>query len=885
MGLGSAGLHACCATCLIVEKTLRAHRRILMARRHISIFAVTLVLACSFAGRILAAVNLVDVRPDSTSAAVGSFPLVVKGVAAPIVLPPGAPPVIKIAADDLAGDIADVSGVRPKVLAAAPTDMNRPHVELAFSPELAGRWEAFEISATSNVLKIAGSDPRGLAYGIYEISSRIGVSPWHWWADVPAPHHSELRLTAGEEPIDQPAVKYRGIFINDEDWGLLPWASKTFEPKVGNIGPKTYSRIFDLLLRLRGNLIWPAMHPKTTPFFLMPGNAAEADAYDIIVGSSHAEPMLRDNDREWKAPKKDFNFLTHRKEVLAYWEERVKQRTHGQSLFTIGMRGVGDSPIIGPKTQAQRIATLEQVFADQRKLLARYLGGGDPTRVGQIFCPYKEVLADYNAGLRVPDDVTIVWPDDNYGYIRHFGTPAERERSGGLGVYYHLSYLGAPLSWTWIDTMSPALIWSEMTRAYEQGARTLWIANVGDIKNTERSTEFFLHLAWHANHTDRGAPARFLLACAARDFGEEHAAAIADILTRLQAINFARKTEHLQWYLPFTPYKPTELNETEIHRRLQACSALERDSQELADQLPADARDAYFELVGYPVGITAAANERYFHTELARADVVRGRPSELDRVKSIDAGKRMAKLTDYYNNDVAGGKWRYIVTENGISHRDWKRFQPDTGGVLPHPTENNVCPPAAPALGPLAHPAGAVSGDFVERAGVVSMDAGHFSRRTDLASGAGWRVIPGLGRTGSAVTVLPSTARISRGNAPRLNYRFFVSAGGSATVHVRLLPTYPLVMGSGLRLAVAVDNEAPIPVAVTEGFKPESRQWDRRVLSNATEAVVKLPQPLAAGWHDLHLVAVDAGVFVDKIVLDFGGLYPSYDGPPETRIR
>jgi len=235
-------------------------------------------------------------------------------------------------------------------------------------------------------------DRRGLAYGIYEVSRRIGVSPWRWWADVPVTTRAELRLSIGDEPLDQPAVKYRGIFINDEDWGLQPWAAKTLEPEVGNIGPKTYGRIFELLLRLRANCIWPGMHPTTTPFHLVPGNAAAADRYAIVVGASHAEPMLRTNDDQWKLPEKDFNYLIHRNEVLSYREERVKERASGESLFTIGMRGIHDSPIIGPKTEPERVATLEKIFADQQGLLARHLGKGNATRVGQIFCPYKEVL-------------------------------------------------------------------------------------------------------------------------------------------------------------------------------------------------------------------------------------------------------------------------------------------------------------------------------------------------------------------------------------------------------------------------------------------------------------------------------------------------------------
>lgn len=375
---------------------------------------------------------------------------------------------------------------------------------------------------------------------------------------------------------------------------------------------------------------------------------------------------------------------------------------------------------------------------------------------------------------------------------------------------------------------------------------------------------------------------------AARDFGPTNAEAVASILSRLHTINFARKTEHLQWHLSKTPYQPTELNEAEIRQRLQACAALLHDSDTLAGQLPAAARDAYFELIGYAVGITAAANERYFHSELARADVARDRSPAANRAAEQAADARVSQLTARYNNDTAGGKWRNIVTEGGVARKDWNRFQRDTTPP-PAPTTNNVCPPAPPERSPLPQPADAKPGDFVECDKVVSMDAGHFSRRNDLPSGAGWRAVPGLGRTASAVTVLPSTTSITSNAAPSLEYRFHVTTDGAATVRVRLVPTYPLISGRGLRFAVAMDEAVPQSVAVTLGFDNKSNdksltEWQRRVLDNATEASLKLTQPLAPGWHTLRLVAVDAGIVVDKIILDFGGLPPSYDGPAETRL-
>jgi len=839
--------------------------------KHPVIILIALILLAAPAS---AAVRLMA----ATDATEPSFPLVSRGASAVIVMPSGLPKVVEIAARDLATDIETITGVRPSLTPDAPTD-HHPRIVLSLVPDLAGRWEAFRLSATiaadgTPVLTIAGSDRRGLAYGIYELSRRIGISPWHWWADVPAPHRPELRLSLGTDPVDQPAVRYRGIFLNDEDWGLQPWAAKTFEPAAGTIGPKTYAKIFELMLRLRANTLWPAMHACTTPFHLVPGNNTVADDYAIVLGSSHAEPMLRNNVGEWTAPKEDYNYLTHRADVLAYWEKRIVERTSGESLFTLGMRGIHDSAIVGPKNQAERIATVEKIFADQRDLLARHLGHGDPTRVAQLFCPYKEVLDDYEAGLRVPDDVTLLWPDDNFGYVRRFGTTAEQTRSGGLGVYYHLSYLGAPMAWLWVDSLAPALVWTEMTKAYEHGARTFWIANVGDLKSTERSTEFFLDLAWHADRTSPDAPARWMLDSAARDFGADNARAVADILARHQTLAAARKPEHLQWNLPATPYAPTTLTADEITRRLDSYAALVKDTASLSAKLPADAWDAFFELVGYPVQAAAAANERYFRTELARLNPSRA-PALL--AASQAAAARITTLTARYNNDTAGGKWRGALTANGLSPKEWKKFQPE----LPPPlgTAPASPPPVARAVTHPRVPSDARSGDFLEANGIVSINAGHFTSPTDVPGG-GWRAIPGLGRTGSAVTVLPSTLH----GAPRLAYRFHTATAPPATLRVRLLPTYPLVSGQGLHLAFALDAGQPIPLSVTSGFDPKSDAWKQRVLANATEATAPLSAQLSPGWHTLHLIAIDPGVVVDKLVIDLGGLTPSYDGPPETRL-
>lgn len=834
--------------------------------------------------RLTAAVDLVD------APAADAFPLVSAGQTAVFILPADAPAVVRIAARDFAADVERVTGVRPAMADTPPVDAAIPRVHIALDPALADRWEAFQLSATPTELTVAGADPRALAYGLYELSRRIGVSPWQWWADVPVAPRNELHLSIGTEPVDAPAVKYRGIFLNDEGWGLVPWAAKTHAPDADNLGPETYARIFELLLRLRANSIWPAMHPGTTPFHRMPGNAATADRYAVVVGSSHAEPMLRNNVGEWTQDPHLYNYVDHPDIVLKYWEDRVAERTSGESLFTLGMRGIHDSGMVGADTQAERLATWEKIFADQRDLLARHLGDGDPTNVAQIFVPYKEVLPDYDAGLQVPDDVTIVWPDDNFGYMRRYATPAERERAGGLGVYYHLSYLGSPMAWLWVDSMPTALIWSEMTRAYEQGARTVWIGNVGDLKNTELATEFFLDLAWHADRTSPDAAQRYLHDRAARDFGANPADAIASIWRRHQHLAMARKPEHLSWNLPRQPYQPTALTDAEIAERLTAYTLLAADVARSARALPDDAQGAFFQLVAFPALSASAANHHYFAAELARRFRARGNPSAAGTAweESVNATDRIEKLNTHYNETVADGKWRRIVMPLGLPPGSWPSFRLPPIPPLDDEAALRLQPAPEPAVAweQTAPPTDARPGDFIERGGVVSIIPAHFTDQRPQAEGAAWQIVPGLGRSGSAVTILPSTAPITDDDAPRLSYRFHVFTGGNATVHVRLLPTFPIdaTPGAALRLAIALDDGAPIAAAVTVGFDPGSAAWKERVLTNATATTVTLPAPLAPGWHTLHLVGVDAGVVVDKIVIDLGGLTPSYDGPPETRL-
>ena len=415
---------------------------------------------------------------------------------------------------------------------------------------------------------------------------------------------ANLVVAAGLRRYGPPSVQYRGIFLNDEDWGLQPWAAKTHEPERGDIGPKTYARIFELLLRLKANTLWPAMHKSTRPFNQFAENKQVADDYAVVMGSSHAEPMLRNNVGEWTDEPKNFDYTKNPDGVRNYWNERVRENGRFENIYTLGMRGIHDSPIQGPKTQTERIKLLEKIFDLQRGLLAEHVAP-DVTKIPQIFCPYKEVLADYRNGLKVPDDVTIVFPDDNFGYIRSFPSPAERRRAGGFGVYYHISYLGRPLSYLWLNTTPPALVWEEMFKAYDHGMRKFWILNVGDLKPAEIGIEFFMQMAWDISKWRRDNLPDFLHEWARREFGAAHAAEIAGVIDEYYRLGFARKPEHLQWYLPGEPPRVSDVSSVdygdEAQTRLDVYESLQKRADHLYMLMPVHRKDAFFQLVAYPV--------------------------------------------------------------------------------------------------------------------------------------------------------------------------------------------------------------------------------------------------------------------------------------------
>ncbi|WP_116106050.1 glycosyl hydrolase 115 family protein [Lewinella sp. IMCC34191] len=777
--------------------------------------------------------------------AIASDILIFDGQRTPtIYVAPQADSLIWWAARDLAADLSQMAGRKIAVETADTADRSATGIYVYEAPAgefPAGSWENFTIRAQDNNLHVRGSDLRGTVYGIFDLAERLGVSPWKWWADVtPLPRESLTLELPDDGLAEGPSVKYRGIFLNDEDWGLQPWAANTFEPETGDIGPKTYEKIFQLLLRLKANTIWPAMHPSTRAFFSIPGNREMAERYHIFVGSSHAEPMLRNNVDEWDHDRYgEYNFQTNADTILNYWRQRVIETRADNYLYTVGMRGIHDSGMEGDATVEERVALLDTIISAQRRMLADEKGVAAES-VPQVFVSYKEVLDLYDAGLKVPDDITLMWTDDNYGYIRRLSEGAERERGGGSGVYYHLSYWGRPHDYLWLSSTQPGLIWYEMQRAYANGTRDIWIANVGDIKPAEYNMEFFLDLAWDVEAIGRDEIDQHLLDWAGREFGGFGAPEIAALLREFYRLAMLRKPEFMGWSQtePTTETRPaafTSANGDELQRRIDAYRDLYAQSRDIAALLPIARRDAYFELVDYPVRGAALLNQVYgYATQASRAND----PIHQDSLQQAarTAHEEISVLTNYYNDVLAGGKWNGMIDyrSRGLPVFDLPDFRDDA----------STAPSPATTSAPLPLPVAAYTT-------AEAPDTFH------------WETIPGLGYGGEALTLFPlEIAHFAE--HPFVEYTFEVDEPGDYTIEVRCLPTHANDYGHAL--GVSVDGQETTDYRLNTRGRSEA--WKQGVLGNhiPVKHEVSVSEP---GTHTLRLSVNQTGIVIDQI-----GVYP-----------
>jgi hypothetical protein len=762
--------------------------------------------------------------------------------------------VVAIAANAFANDIQQISGQQMPVLHTVPSKgfriiagtigQSKMIDELIKSKELdvstiKNKWESFTISiikersklrsvksplwgvggadGQDGLLVIAGSDPRGTAYGIFHLSKLLGVSPWVWWADA-TPQKRKQLFISGSYTSNEPSVKYRGIFLNDEDWGLQPWAAKTFEPETGDIGPKTYAKIFQLLLRLRANLIWPAMHPSTKAFFHYPGNAQMATDYGIVVGSSHAEPMLRNNVDEWKEKTMGaFNFISNHDSIYRYWEERVIQSKGFNAFYTLGIRGVHDSKMLGANTLAEQKAVMEKAVTEQRELLTKHINPAIE-KVPQAFIPYKEVQDIYDYGFEVPQDVTLVWCDDNYGYIRHFPNEKERMQKGGNGVYYHLSYWGRPHDYLWLSSTHPAQVYTQMRLAHEKGAKQMWIVNVGDIKPGEYLTELFLDMAWNIDSiaNNQQGIEQHLHRWLAREFGTTNANELLAVLNEYYRLAYIRKPEFMgatRTEESDPKYKiVTDLawTEEEIRQRLKDYALIDAKVVLLSKRISPSKQDSWFQLIEYPVRGAAAINQKLLVAQLARHGKAAWTLSDA-------AYDTIVALTNKYNS-LANGKWNHMMD-----------FKPRKLAVYDRAIQQTAEKPWMQTEKPL----------FVFN----GTDYKTFTGQKPLAHGLGYQR--------GAVSLFKGTT---------VSFPF-TSNLDSIKIVLTLAPNHP-VEGTKICYSIQVDN-GPVQT-IDYATKDRSEEWKQNVLSNqasrTTRHVVGKP-----GKHVLKITAQDEGVVVDQI--------------------
>ncbi|HLP16223.1 MAG TPA: glycosyl hydrolase 115 family protein, partial [Bacteroidota bacterium] len=551
--------------------------------------------------------------------------------------------------------------------------------------QVAGRWESFQIEVIDQpfpnidkALVIAGSDKRGTIYGIYDVSERIGVSPWHWWADVPAVKHQSLYVKAGRFVQQEPKVRYRGIFINDE----APNLSGLVQEKFGGFNSRFYDRVFDLILRLKGNYLWPAMWGRSL-FADDSLSAPLADEYGVVLGTSHHEPMVRSHV-EWGRSKGPWNYEKNDSTLREFWRDGIRRMRGHETIVTVGMRGDGDEPM----SEKANIALLEKIVNDQRTIISE-ITHRDPATVPQLWALYKEVQEYYDKGMRVPDDVTLLLCDDNWGNIRKLPRLTDTARTGGYGVYYHFDYVGGPRNYKWVNTNQVSRIWEQMHLAYEYGVRKIWIVNVGDIKPMELPTEFFLDYAWDPDAITADKLPGYTREWARAQFGAKYAQEIGQILTAYTTYNSRRKPELL------SPLTFSLVNYREAERVLADYQALAKKARKIYQVLSSESKDAYYQLVLHPVEACSNLYELYITVGRNRLYAAQRRVSAnmmAEHARELFA--RDSAISYYYNHTMAAGKWNHMMDQTHIGYTSWQQPEVDT-----MPNVQRLTVPDAPELG------------------------------------------------------------------------------------------------------------------------------------------------------------------------------------------
>ncbi len=723
-----------------------------------------------------------------------------------------------------------------------------------------GQWESYIIDIVDGNLIIAGSDKRGTIYGIYDISERIGVSPWYWMADAPIAHRDTLYYDGGCFIQPSPKVKYRGIFINDEWPSFGTWCKNQF----GGINSKAYARIFELMLRLKANYFWPAMWDSRFNED-DPLSPQLADDMGIVMGTSHHEPMMRAH-KEYVYRKDSigaWDYATNKANLDRFFEEGLERNKAYDNLITIGMRGDGDVAM-GNGNDEDNMKTLKDVVNGQREIIERVYKK-PASEVPQLWAIFTEVQRYYDAGFTVPDDVTLLFCDNNWGYIRRTGPEKEQTRKGGMGMYYHIDMNGGPWNDRWINTTTAAKIREQLNLAYQTGIDRIWIINVGDLKPKEMPIDFIMHYAWNPDDYPADKIDQYMVDWARSIFGGEYAREIADIVTEYSNMNLERKPEVQRVGI-------YSVETGEAQRMFNRWDELEKRTLSLSKKMPVEMQDAFYQLVEYPAVASAGVAKIYLAATLG------------DSITMQTLFERDKQMTDKYNKVIAGGKWDGMMLDKHIGYRMWSM-----------PNENTLPQVAKPS----------------DKTGITASEtaimAHDYTRRT-ATDDARWVFLPGLGRGKGNMGIEPVTAK-SRplGDGATLEYDINFSQSGKQKLALGILPTNDVNPARGLRIGVRVDDGEMQTIDARQGYVDTFNEYTKENIARS-KVLKPLPRPASdiylsgsrqrmrseifdnirwlsidfdiptAGNHTVKVVMIDPEIVVEKLVINPDNEHPSYHG-------
>lgn len=727
--------------------------------------------------------------------------------------------------------------------------------------ELQGKFEKYLIQTVQNpfegvkeALVIAGSDKRGTIYGIYELSKQIGVSPWYYWADVPIKKQANIYIKRGKYTEGEPAVKYRGIFLNDEAPALSGWSNATF----GGFNSKFYEKVFELILRLKGNFLWPAMWGSAF-YDDDPQNGVLANEMGIVMSTSHHEPMAMAQSDWHRYVRRNnlpniWDYTKNTKALQESWRFGMKRAKDWEKVVTVGMRGDGDEAM----SEDTNIALLEKIVKDQRKIISE-VTGKKPEETPQVWALYKEVQDYYDQGMRVPDDVTLLFCDDNWGNVRKLPEINSKPHKGGYGMYYHFDYVGAPRNSKWININPIQRVWEQMNLTYTHGVDRIWVVNVGDLKPMEYPISFFLDMAWNPSQFNAHNLLDHTEKWCEQQFGSKYAKEAARLINLYSKYN-RRVTPEL---LNDKTYSLENYNEFETV--MNDYRNLVIDAMRLYYLMPNEYKDAFDQLVLFPINACSNLYEMYY-AQAKNKFYAAKREIEAnywaDKVK--ECFERDSLLTVHYNQTIAGGKWAHMMDQVRIGYTSW----------------NNPPKSIMPKVEYVMQTMDYKEKVFVEKNGYISIEADNYSRLNN-SDGIHWDIIPDMGKTKSAMTIFPQNLYPKESENIYLEYDIDFESTGDFKVHLLLSPTLNFNANKGLRYAISFDGGNEQIVNFNGHYKGELGRWQAEaIIKSTTNHTIT-----GKGKHTLRFRVLNPGIVLQKILIDTGGLKPSYLGAPESELK